>query len=143
MKTFKNLTALILVIFSTTAFAAPDKAANEKLEMNYALKVYIDAMAHGKVKPLVEVLDTDTKFTIAQGEKIISFSKADMLKSLKSIENIEQNCDVDYATIQQNGTQAIVKVTQKYPSFSKDSYLSLSKTSKGWKITHVTSDYSK
>lgn len=141
MKPLKTLIATFLVVLSVIAVAA-EKPANEKLEMNYALKIYIDAIAHGKIKPLAEVLDADAKFSIAQGDKISTFTKSQMLASLKSTENIEQNCGIDYSTVQQNSTQAIIKVTLKYPGFSKESFVSLLKTTKGWKITNVSSDFS-
>lgn len=141
MKTLKTLTASLLVILSVSAFATT-KPGNEKLEMNYALKIYIDAIAHGKVKPLAEVLDADAKFSIAQGNKISTYTRGQMLNLLKSSENVEQNCELDYNAVQENATQAIIKVSMKYPGFSKDSFVSLLKTSKGWKITNVSSGFS-
>ena len=54
MKTLKSITAALLIALSFSAFAA-DSPKNEKLEMNYALKTYIDAITLGKINALPEV----------------------------------------------------------------------------------------
>ncbi len=140
MKTLKTLTATLLIILSFSAFA-DDTSKNEKLDMNYALKTYVDAVAHGKIKGLEEVLDQNVKFTTTRGSQIINISKAQMLSSLKNTQNVEQNCTTDFSLIESNSTLTVVKVTMKYEGFSKVTYLSMANTTKGWKITNVSSSY--
>lgn len=141
MKTLKNFAAALLVILSVSAFAE-EKPSNEKLEMNYALKTYIDAVAYGKVQALKDVLNDDVKFSFAQGKRILSFGKTEMLDFMKTTENVEQNCDLSFSTVEENSTQAIVKVSMKYKEFTRDSYINLLRTDKGWKITNVSSSFS-
>ena len=141
MKTLQTLTAALLLILSTSAFANDETKANYKFEMNYALQTYIDAIAHGKVSGISEVLDNDVKFTTTRSEKIIHHSKAQTLKSLKENKNVEQNCVTEYNLLETNSSQAIVKVTMKYESFSKVNVVTLTNTTRGWKITNVSSSF--
>jgi hypothetical protein len=140
MKTLKTLSAALLILLSFTAFAA-DETGNEKLNMNYALTTYIDAVTHGNIKGLADVLDKDVKFTSTRGEQIINHNKAEVLSLLKHSENTEQNCSTVYNIIESNQTLSVVKIVMKYPEFSKVTYLNIANTAKGWKITNVSSSY--
>lgn len=113
MKILKTFSAALLMVLSSVAFAA-DGSKHEKLDMNYALKTYIDAMAHGKISGLPEVLDKDIKFTTTRGEKIINHNKAEMLNSLQGNENVEQNCTIEYSIVEATLTISVVKVVMKY-----------------------------
>lgn len=138
MKTLKTITAAFLMFLSLNSFAADGSA--EKLKMNYALKTYVDAVAHGKVENVSEVLDKDIKYTITRGERILSYTKNEMLSWLKKNTDIEQNCVTDYKVIETTGNHSIVKFTMKYDGFSNVAYLSLANTQKGWKIVSISSE---
>lgn len=138
MKTLKTITAAFLMVISLSSFAADGKA--EKLKINYALKTYIDAVTHGKVENVSEVLDKDIKYTITRGERILSYSKNEMLAWLKKNADIEQNCSTDYRIMETTGNHSVVKVTQKYDGFAQVAYLSLANTQKGWKIVSISSE---
>lgn len=137
MKTLKTLTAALLITLSFSAFAA-DGSKAEKLEMDYALKTYIDALTKGKISPLAEVLDKDVKFTTTRGAKIFNHTKIDMLNSLMGSDNVVQNCATEFSIVESTPTISVVKVIMKYNGFSKISYLNLANTTKGWKITNVS-----
>ena len=137
MKTLKTLLAATLMVFSLGSFAN-EEPKNQKLSMDHALRTYIDAIASGKMKGFAEILDNDVKFTVTRGEKIVNYSRSEMLNSLKTSENINQNCAVDHSFVEQGATQAIVKVVMKYEAFSRVNYVTMSQTSKGWKITNVS-----
>jgi len=140
MKTLKTIAAALLVVLSTIAFASDD-TKSEKLNINYALKAYIDAVAHGKIDGLNEVMDKDVKFTSTRGLEIIHHDKNQMLNLLKNHQNIEQNCVTEFSIVESTPTQSVVKVTMKYDGFSKINYLSMSNTGKGWKIVSVATSY--
>lgn len=140
MKTLKSITAALLIVLSTSAFAKDDTKA-EKLNINYALKTYIDAVTHGKIEGLSEVMDKDVKFTTTRGAQIISYNKNQMLESIKSLQNVEQNCTTDYSIVESTPTQSIVKVTMKYEGFSKINFLNMANTGKGWKIVSVSTSF--
>lgn len=140
MKTLKTLTAALLMLVSVSTFAADGKK-NEKFEMNYALKTYIEAVTHGKISTLSEVLDSEVKLTTTRGEKIINQSRVELLKRLKLNENIIQNCETQVNIVESNPTLTVVKVSMKYINFTKVDYISLANTTKGWKITSISSSF--
>ncbi|WP_242689125.1 nuclear transport factor 2 family protein [Pedobacter sp. SYSU D00535] len=140
MKTLKTLTATFLIVLSITAFANDD-TNNRKFKMDYALTTYIDAISHGKVQGVAEVLDTEVKFTLVQGQKILNYDRQEMLNFIKGLKNIQQNCKTNYQLVDVNATQAVVKISQQYDSFNKVSIVSMANTTKGWKITNVTSSF--
>jgi hypothetical protein len=140
MKTLKALLAATFMALSICTFAGEDPNS-QNLSMDYALKTYINAFTSGKVKGFSEILDSDVKFTVARGQKIVSYSKSEMLNIMRNSENITQNCITDYSIVEQSATQAIVKVNMKYDSFSKVNYVTMAQTKKGWKITNVSSEF--
>ncbi len=121
---------------------ADELNTSNKLSIDYALKSYLDAVSEGKIKGFADVLDGDVKFTVTRGEKIVNYSKSEMLSSLKSSEGVKQNCTTEYAIVEQNSTQTIVRVTQKYEEFTRINFVTFNNTSKGWKITNVSSSFS-
>lgn len=140
MKALKTVIAVFLVALSTSTFANQEPESS-KISMDHAVKTYIDAIASGKVKGFTEILDNNVKFTITRGEKIISYSRSEMLSFLKNSENITQNCITEHALVEQNALQAIIKVTMKYDTFSRVNYVTMAQTKKGWKITNVSSAF--
>jgi len=140
MKTLKTLLTACLLVLGIGAFADELNTSN-KLGIDYALKTYLDAIGEGKVKNLASILDNDVKFTISRGEKILNYSKSEMLSSLKSQENVKQNCTTEYLVVEKNPTQSIVKVTQKYENFTRVNFVTFNNTAKGWKITNVSSSF--
>ncbi|WP_256010535.1 nuclear transport factor 2 family protein [Desertivirga xinjiangensis] len=140
MKTLRSLGTLVLIVFTLSAFAS-DEAATEKLSMNHAVKTYLDAVSLGKLKGLAQVLDPEIKFTSTRGQRIIRHGKIEMLSIFKHNENIQQNCIADYTIMESNPRQAVVKVTMKYENFSKVEFLNIVYTSRGWKITDVSSTF--
>lgn len=140
MKTLKILFAALLMIGSFSSFSA-DGSKNEKLHMNYTLQTYINAVSHGKIKPLYEVLDRDVRLTAVRNNAVVNYSKDEILRFLKNSENIEQDCTTTYSTIELNKSQAIVKISMKYAEFDKITVLNISNTSRGWKITNISNSF--
>jgi len=140
MKTLQTLTAAFLITLSMSAFAAgePNK---KRFIMTYAVETYIDAMANGDIKELPALLDSDVKFSSTRADRVVTFGKSEVVKSLKDIENVKQNCVSSYKVLEQNQAQALVKVNMKYKNFTKVNYVTMQNTSTGWKITHVASSY--
>jgi hypothetical protein len=139
MKTLQTLTAALLITLSFSAFATD--RSNEKLKMDYTVNTYIDAISHGKVKDIASILDDNAKFTLSYGDKIVSYSKAEMIRSMQANKNIEQNCVTEYSVIEEGSHQTIIKVTMKYDGFSRVNLVNLANTSKGWKITNISSSF--
>lgn len=139
MKTLRILTALLTII-SFSAFAGDEKN-NEKLKIDYTVSTYINAVTKGNVKPLNEVLESDAKFTLTQGERIAKFGRYETLNWLKNSEGIHQNCSTDFKIIEMDASQAVVKISMNYDTFLKINLLSIVNTKKGWKITNVSTSF--
>lgn len=142
MKTLKTLTAAVLIVISTSAFAN-DIEKNEKATINYTLQKYIGALSYGKINGLSEVLDPQVQFTITGMNKTIHYNKEQILSSLKPLKNIQQNCITSYNVVELNSSQAIVRVTMKYEAFSRVDFVNMANTSDGWKVTNASSSFLK
>ncbi|PRY53158.1 putative lumazine-binding protein [Arcticibacter pallidicorallinus] len=129
-----------MAAISVSAFAEDEKSS-EKLRMDYTVKTYIDAVTLGKVSDLASVLESDAKFTLTQGERIVKFSRYETLNWMKSSEGVRQNCSTDFKIIEMDASQAVVKITMTYDTFLKVNLLSLANTKKGWKITNVSTSF--
>jgi hypothetical protein len=140
MKTLQTLTAALIMFLSFNSFAADD-LKSERLKMNYTIQTYIDATSYGKVKDIANILDYDVKYTITRGMEIKNFGKTDILTQLSHTKDVEQNCVTDYTVLEQTANQSIVRVSMKYEGFTKVDLVSMSNTSKGWKITNISSSY--
>jgi hypothetical protein len=127
---------LLTVTYNFTKAAAPD--VNEKLTMRYAIAAYVDAFAHGHFDGLPEVIDDSAKFTLNRGQKILSFSKTDIITSLKGQQNVEQNCKTTTRIVENTGNLVVYKVQMKYDNFSRINYVTMTDTGAGWKITNVS-----
>lgn len=140
MKTLKNVSALLLMVLTTSAFAA-ESTKKEQFNVNYTIQKYIDALSYGKIQGINQVLDSDAKFTITGGKRILNYNKEQLLTSLQSIQNIRQNCVTGYSIVELDSSQAVVKVTMEYDNFSRINFLSIANTAEGWKITNISSSF--
>ncbi len=139
MKTLKSIfTALALVVICTAA-KADVKAEGDNLTRNYAINTYIDAMTRGKAAGLSDAVDQSAKFTLLRGKNVLSFTKAEMIESVKANKNTEQNCTTSTSVVESNSDLAVVKVDMKFDGFVRTNYVTVANTGKGWKITNVYS----
>lgn len=137
MKTLKTI--LIALLLTVTYNFAKADTPHEKLTMNYAISTYIDAFAHGKSAGLAGIIDDNAKFSHNRGEKVISFSKNQILESLVNGQNVEQNCTTTTKIVENTTRFVVYKVQMKYQNFSRVNYVTMTDTGNGWKITNVSS----
>ncbi|MBW4888158.1 nuclear transport factor 2 family protein [Mucilaginibacter sp. HMF5004] len=143
MKTLKA-TILGLLIVMTFGAAKANSIYNnndDKMSVNYAVNVYVDAISRGHVKELAPLLDDNLKYSIEQGSKTVVFSKSEFLESLKADQNVEQNCLVTTTVNESTPDVAIVKVDMKYAGFTRTNFVTLTNSSKGWKVTNIYSKF--
>lgn len=140
MKTLQTLAAALLITFSMSAFAAAEPNS-KRFNMNYAVQTYIDAMVNGNTKELADFLDSEVEFSSTRANTVITHKKSEILKSLKDLQNVKQNCKTSYSVLEHNPAQAIVKVSMKYDGFTKVNYVTMKSSSDGWKITSVNSSF--
>lgn len=140
MKTTLKTTIIVMLLTVTYNFTkAATPNVNEKLTMRYAIAAYVDAFAHGHFDGLTDVIDDSAKFTQTRGQKILSFSKNDIMESLKGQQNVEQNCKTTSRIVENTGNLVVYKVQMKYENFSRINYVTMTDTGAGWKITNVSS----
>ena len=143
MKTTFKTALIALLLTETYNFSkagTPNK--NEKLTMRYAISAYVDAFAHGRSIGLAEIIDDNAKFCHTRGQRVFSFTKTEILESLKSQKNVEQNCTTTSRIVENTGNLVVYKVQMKYENFSRINYVTMSDTGSGWKITNVSSVFS-
>lgn len=140
MKTLKTIIlSLVTVLTISAANAKTITTTAEKMSVNYAVSVYVNAIAHGQIAALSEVLDDNSKFTMLRGKSMLSSNKTEMLAFLKNTENVNQDCKVAVSTNETNADITVVKVEMKYAGFTRTNYVTLANTSEGWKISNVYS----
>lgn len=135
MKTLKSI-ALGLALLATVA-TANAAVKPEKLTKNHAIETYVDAVSHGKLAGINDVLDDDVKFSMMRGKEVMNFDKSEMVKYLKNSENVEQACTVTTSEVESNDMMAVVKVDMKFDGFTRSNFVTISNTGEGWKITNV------
>jgi hypothetical protein len=136
MKTLKSIfAALALIIVCGVAKAAE----GDNLTRNFAINTYIDAMTRGKVQGLGDAVDQSAKFSLLRGKNVLSFTKAEMIESVKANKNTEQNCTTSTTIMESNSDLAVVKVDMQFDGFVRTNYVTVANTGKGWKITNVYS----
>lgn len=141
MKTFKTITAAAILLFFSASSFASDDVKSAKLLIDYTVNTYIDAVAHGKIKPLTEVLDNDVKLSLTIRDNIFNYNKSQIMEALKINTGVEQNCKTFYTILEENNTMAVGKIVLQYPGFSKISFLTMARTKNGWRILNVSDSY--
>jgi hypothetical protein len=139
MKTLKSIILGLALLVVCSVAKANENAEGENLTKNYAINTYVDAMTRGKIQGLNEVIDQSAKFSMLRGKNVLSFSKSEMLESLKATKNVEQDCTTSTSTVESNSELAVVKVDMQFDGFTRSNYVTIANTGKGWKITNVYS----
>ena len=140
MKTLKtSILGLIIALSFGAVQAKTIKAENEKLTVSFALNVYVNAVTHGQINGLNDVLDKNAKFSMMRGTELLNFNKTEELAFIKSTENTEQNCKTSTYITETNPDFTVVKVDMKYSGFVRTNYVTLANTNDGWKITSIYS----
>ena len=139
MKTLKSIIASLALIIVCGAAQANVKVEGDNLTRNFAINTYVDAMTRGKVAGFGDVVDQSAKFNLLRGKNVLSFSKSEMIESIKANKNTEQNCTTSTTIMESNSDMAVVKVDMQFDGFVRTNYVTVANTGKGWKITNVYS----
>ena len=139
MKTLKSIMLGLALLIVCSAAKANDNTEGENLTINYAINTYVDAMTRGKVQGLNEVIDQSAKFSMLRGKSVLSFTKSEMIESLKANKNVDQDCTTSTSIVESNSDLAVVKVDMQFDGFVRSNYVTIANTGRGWKITNVYS----
>lgn len=139
MKTLKSIIAALALVIVCGVAKANVTTEGDNLTRNFAINTYIDAMTRGKVQGLGDVVDQSAKFNLLRGKNVLSFTKGEMIESIKANKNTEQNCTTSTTIMESNSDMAVVKVDMQFDGFVRTNYVTVANTGKGWKITNVYS----
>jgi hypothetical protein len=139
MKTLKSIIAALALIIICGVAKANVTTEGDNLTRNFAINTYVDAMTRGKVQGFGDVVDQSAKFNLLRGKNVLSFTKGEMIESIKANKNTEQNCTTSTTIMESNSDMAVVKVDMQFDGFVRTNYVTVANTGKGWKITNVYS----
>lgn len=136
MKTLKSIMLGLTLMIAGVATAA-DKQAPSALSKNEVLNIYVNAVIHGKIDGIENILAKDVTHTIHRGEKEFNLSKKQILESLKAAENIEQGCSFTTAIIDETDEGMVVKLSMKYAGYTRTNLVTISTNKAAFKITKI------
>jgi hypothetical protein len=139
MKTLKSILTALVLFVGFTAAKANDNAPVVLPLHDYAVYTYVNAVCHGQMAGIEDVLDKNVQFSMVHGTQVITSDKAEVMQYLRDNKNVEQNCTVSTSVVESNDDVTVVKVTMKYSDFVRTNYVTIANTSTGWKITNVHS----
>ena len=138
MKKLKSIVLSIALLLVCGAVNAKT-ISNVEPTAKQAVSTYIDAMTHGKLAGLNDVVDKSAKFSMLRGKELLSFDKKEMLSFMSKTKNVEQACSTTTSVVESTADVAVIKVDMKFENFTRTNYLTVANTGKGWKITNVYS----
>ena len=139
MKTLKTVMLGFALMIVCSVTIANVTVEGNNLTRNLAINTYIDAMTRGKIKGFDDVVDLSAKFNLLRGKNVLSFTKGEMIASIKADKNTELNCTTSTTIMQSNADIAVVKIDMQFEGYVRTNYVTLANTGKGWKITNVYS----
>jgi len=139
MKTLKSiLLGLALVVVSTVANAKNLSAFT--VSKNDALNAYVNAVVHGKVDGIENVLAKDVKFVMYRGDKEFNLNKKQLLESLKASENVEQNCTYTTSVMDESNNKMVVKLIMRYDGYVRTNLITISQNHDDFQITRIQTE---
>jgi len=138
MKTLHTI-CLAFILVATTICAKADEPTAAKFTRLFTLSSYVNTIVKGQVAGFEAALDPSVTFSVMRGQKIITFSKEDMLDFIKKNKGVVQNCITTTTQVQSNNDICVMKVDMKYENFTRSNYITMANTGDGWKITNVHS----
>jgi len=140
MKTLKSMMmglALLLVCNITNAAGVNHKKADK----SDAVDTYMNAVVHGKIAGVEDAIADGVQFNMIRGGRVNTLNKEELIGSLKSGENVEQDCKCAKSVIQDSDDVKVTKVVMTYPDFTRTDVITTQKVGNGWKITKVDSSF--
>lgn len=142
MKTLKLTTIIGLLFLFGTAKADKPKT-HAAFTMKFSIAAFIDADTRGICDGLTDIIADNAKFDMMRGDQMITVTKKQLLNHMETLRGVEQNCTTKYAVLETRNNYALIKVEMKYPQFTRINYVTMNECSEGWKITNVTSVFTK
>lgn len=133
---------LILLAVAFNVRSEIRHSGNDRVVVNSLIEDFIDCHLNSNPRKLNTIMEDNAVVKFTRNNKLITHSKADVLKLLKSIEGVKQtNCQYEHTILFEDDCIVLVRVDFKYPSGIQQNFLSLEKTQDKWKIVKVYRTY--
>ena len=142
MKIYKCLTLLVLMLLTGITVKANIKTDTNKFTIDHAVKTYTDALIHGKLAGLKEVIDESAEFSMLQGKEQNSYSKRKMLDFFLLFKGTNMDCTTTNKVIERCGEIAVIKLDLLFKRFTRSDYVTIVHKDDKWKIIYVYSVFS-
>lgn len=137
MKALKSIMlGLALLVVSTVANALPNQTT-ALLTKEDVLNTYVNAVIHGKIDGLENILSKDVQYVITRGEKEYTLDKKRILESFKPSENVEQGCTYKTSVMDETDKTMVVKLIMKYDTYVRTNLITISMNHSDFKITKI------
>ena len=130
----------VILLFVYVSANATVKPVASKLTKEDVINIYIDAMAHGDMKGLDNVLDDSLQYDIQRAGKTNTMHKDELMDYLNS-NPADPSVTTSSAVIQEDDGTAMIKVIFNYSTYTRTDMVTLDNFG-GWMITKVVSVYS-
>ncbi len=140
MKTLKAMLMGLALVFAV-GVASAATTSGPKPTKDDVFNTYLNAVVHGKLAGIEDVIDDEAEFNIKHGDNVSTIGKQQIIRSLKSTENIEQDCHCTKSVVQDSDDVSMLKVEMKYADFTRVDIITAQRAGHGWKITKVESSY--
>lgn len=140
MKTLKAMMmGLALLLVCGISQAAPISHGNSTKDQ--VIDTYLNAVVHGKLDGVSDVIDDDAQFAIKRGERINTLTKAQIMDGLKANANVEQDCQCTKSVMQDDDLKKVLKVDMKYADYTRTDIITAEPVGAGWKVTKVETSF--
>lgn len=140
MKTLRFVLTGVIVFFISFSVKAVNTAAPTRLTKDEVVNIYVDAVTHGDLKGLDNVLDDSLHYNINRGGVVKTMSKDELMDYLKG-SPADPGVNTIVTTIASNDQNAHVRVDFKYANFTRTETLTL--VNEGdWVITKIDTSFS-
>ena len=141
MKTLKSIMLGMALILVSVAVNANPRSYDKKPTKQEVIDTYLNAVVHGKLDGINNAIDDEAQFNMQRGSNVNTLNKQQILNSLKSSENIEQDCTCTKSVVQDSDDTNVLKVEMKYGDFTRTDVVTTQRGPGGWKITKVDTSF--
>jgi len=141
MKTLKSIMLGMALLLVSVAVNANPKSHDKKPTKQEVIDTYLNAVVHGKLDGINNAIDDEAQFNMQRGNNVNTLNKQQILNSLKSSENIDQDCTCTKSVVQDSDDASVLKVEMKYADFTRTDVVTTQRGAGGWKITKVDTSF--
>jgi hypothetical protein len=140
MKTLKSILTGIALLFICAAANAAINTINPNPPKADVVNIYIEAIAHGKISGLDNVLNEDMQYNMQRGENVKTLNKQQLLDYLKNSPGANSPVTTSTSVIADDDETYVVKVQFKYDDLVRTDVVTVTKAG-GWQISKVLTSF--